>query len=371
MMNHFLGLYTGAACDGIDAAIVSLEKVGDDMDAKVIAADSMLMPDSTRRELLAIAGGKQIPADHIAKMSRDLANSAAAMGRKLIADAGVKAENFAACGWSGFETGRRESHVLELTDQALLASKLSMPVVSGFVASDLAAGGKGCAISAWCDWQRFRDKRLTRAVLNLGGLAELVFIPADAQPSDVLAGHIGPGTCIIDDLTFRYQHRIFDNDGTLAASGKVVPELLNLLQARPFFHEEFPRSTSLYEFSPVYLFQVVQEAQKFDCSGADLIATMTELMAWSVEKAVESLTERPHEVILCGGGALNIHLAGRIRQRLSPSSTYTVEKYGIPLRAKKAADMAILAAARIQGFKAHLPNASGASRITALGSVTI
>jgi anhydro-N-acetylmuramic acid kinase len=253
----------------------------------------------------------------------------------------------------------------------LLAHKLEMPVVSGFVSSDLAAGGKGCGLAAWCDWQRFRDKRLSRVVINLGGLAEMVFIPADAQPGDVIAGHIGPGTSVIDDLTFRYQHRIFDTDGSIAASGKVVPELLNALQARPFFHEDFPRSTSLFEFSPVYLFQVVQEAHKFDCSGADLIATMTELVAWSVEKAVSSLTERPHEVILCGGGALNIHLAGRIRQRLSPSSTYTVEKYGVPLRAKKALDMAILAAARMQNLKIHLPNASGASRRSILGSVTL
>ncbi|HNX27487.1 MAG TPA: anhydro-N-acetylmuramic acid kinase, partial [Phycisphaerae bacterium] len=294
-MNLFLGLYTGAACDGIDAVIISIDgKVGNDMTTEIVASESMLMPDSTRRELLAIAGGKQVPADHMAKMSQDLAGSAATMGRMLIASTGIRNDDVTACGWSGFEVGRRDSCILELTDQALLAHKLSMPVVSGFIASDIAAGGKGCGISAWCDWQRFRDNRLTRAVVNLGGLAEMIFIPADAQPDDVIAGHVGPGTCVIDDLTFRYQHKIYDTDGSIASSGKVVPELLNTLQAKPFFHENFPRSTSLFEFSPVYLFQVIQEAHKFACTGPDLIATMTELTAWSVAKAVESMTERPH-----------------------------------------------------------------------------
>ena len=107
------------------------------------------------------------------------------------------------------------------------------------------------------------------------------------------------------------------------------------------------------------------------CGPEDLLATVTELTAQAVARAVGALTERPHEVLLSGGGGLNIHLAGRIRSLLCPSSTYTFEKYGPDLRGKQAVCMAMLGAARLDKFAAHCPRATGAARRAVLGSVTL
>jgi anhydro-N-acetylmuramic acid kinase len=98
---------------------------------------------------------------------------------------------------------------------------------------------------------------------------------------------------------------------------------------------------------------------------------MTELTAKLVAQAIAGFTEKPHEVVLTGGGAMNIHLAGRIRKLLSPSSTYTVEKYGFGIRAKQAACYAVLAAARMDGIAAHCTQATGAKRAKVLGTVTM
>ncbi len=110
-------------------------------------------------------------------------------------------------------------------------------------------------------------------------------------------------------------------------------------------------------------------AARHGCEGNDLLATATELSARIIADAVNSLTERPHEVILAGGGAANIHLAGRIRKLLSPCSTYVVERYGFSLRALGAVCFAMLAAARMDNFSAHCPQTSGATRQAILGAV--
>jgi len=112
-------------------------------------------------------------------------------------------------------------------------------------------------------------------------------------------------------------------------------------------------------------------ARKRRCGPTDLLATVTELTAQAVARAIAGLTERPHEVILSGGGGRNIHLAGRIRALLSPSSTYTFERYGPSLRGRQGVCMAVLAAARLDKFAAHCPSATGAARPAVLGSVTL
>ena len=117
------------------------------------------------------------------------------------------------------------------------------------------------------------------------------------------------------------------------------------------------------------MWRLMNMGTKHACPHADLLATVTEMTARLVAMAVGKLTERPHEVILSGGGAMNIHLAGRIRKLLSPCSTYTSQRYDLDLRAKEAVCYAILAAARQDGVPAHCPVATGAERATVLGGV--
>jgi len=86
-----------------------------------------------------------------------------------------------------------------------------------------------------------------------------------------------------------------------------------------------------------------------------------------VENAVGRLTERPHDVILCGRGAERERLAARIRRRMCPSGTVGSEKIGLSVRAVRPAAAAMLAAARLDGYPAHVPSAGGADSAVCLG----
>lgn len=374
----FLGLYSGGAADGIDAAAISVHGQGESMAVSQIAHINKLYPETMRREILALNGGHEQPANALGKLDRDIAIAAAATAKMIIEEAKLKSDDIEAVGWSGqavgFEPAGKSNRLgasLELGSAAIIASRLARPVVSSFAAGDFAAGGCGGAISAWPEWLVFRDDRLSRAVVHLGGIAALTFIPTDADLVDVVSFDVGPGTIVIDELVHKFHNRRFDMDGSIAAGGRINPALLNELMANQYFHTDPPKRANLADWSQKYIWQMLQMAQKHDCSGADLISTAAELTARTIVQAISALTERPHEIILTGGGAMNIHLAGRIRTLLSPCSTYTVEKYGYGIRAQQAICYAILAAARLDAISAHCPAATGAEKPTTLGTVTL
>jgi anhydro-N-acetylmuramic acid kinase len=336
-----------------------------------------MLPEGERARLLAFLGGHAEPPSVLAELDRDLAIAAAATGETLLRDAGARAEDLRGIGWSGQtialqapDVSNRLGGCITLGSPAVLARRLGRPVAANFLASDLAAGGCGGPIEAWADWLLFRDERLSRVALHLGGMVRLTFIPADADPMDVRAWEVGPGTMVLDALAHKFHHRVHDTDGGFAAGGKVSPSLLNELQAHPYFQVDPPKRANPAEWGKTYIWRLLQMAGSHKVDEAGIIATVTELLADQAARAVASLTERPHEIILTGGGALNIHLAGRIRKKLSPSSTYTVERYGYGIRSKQAVCMAVLAAARLDAFPAHCPPASNATAKTVLGSMT-
>jgi anhydro-N-acetylmuramic acid kinase len=215
----------------------------------------------------------------------------------------------------------------------------------------------------------FRDGRLSRAVVHLGGIATVAFIGSAAAASDVVAYDTGPGTILIDYIAHQFFKRDADTDGALAARGSVNAALLNELLSAEHFHRTPPKRTSADDWSGQAVQRLEMMAGKHLCEAATLLTTVTELTACTVAAAVLAMTERPHEVILTGGGALNIHLAGRIRTLLSPCSTYACQRYGLAIRAHGATAAAILAAARIDALPAHCNNATGAAEPVVLGSL--
>ncbi|NBB95818.1 MAG: hypothetical protein GVY16_08760 [Planctomycetes bacterium] len=373
----FLGLASGPAADGVDAALVRVRGEREAMAVEQVGELHRMLPEGERSRLRAFLGGHAEPPSVLAELDRDLAIAAAATGDALLRELGGKAGDVQAVGWSGQTIALQAPDVsnhlggcLTIGSPSVVAERLGRPVASGFVASDLAAGGCGGPVEAWCDWLLFRDERLSRVVLHLGGILGLTFIPADADPLDVRAWDVGPGTILLDAMAHKFHHRMHDTDGSFAAGGRVCPSLLNELQAHAYFQVEPPKRTCPAEWGKTYLWRLMQMAGNHKTDEAGIIATATELVADSAARAVAGLTERPHEVILTGGGTLNIHLAGRIRKKVSPSSTYTIERYGYGLRAKQAVCMAVLAAARLDAFPAHSPPATGATSKAVLGSIT-
>ena len=383
---YFIGLYSGSACDGIDAALVTITGSGDKMRIREIASLTECFPDSIRNRLLAFSGGhtpdaslrkdKPEPAHSLAQLDRDVAIFASRVATALMTKAEFLPEHLAGTGFSGHVAALAQpgngydfGSAIILGNPAMIALRTGAPVVADFHKSDLAAGGLSMPITPWADWLIYRDDKLSRVAVHLGGISSITQIPAQSMPEDVVACQAGPGMILIDQLMHKFYFKQFDADGKNAAAGQVKNILLNELLAHRYFQQPMPKVTTPGEWSGHYIWRLLKIAEKHRCSNEDLLATVTELSARLIAGATAELTERPHEIYLSGAGALNIQLANRIRKLLCPSSTYTCTKMGIQLRAKQAVCCAILAAARIDKVSAHCKNATGSATKSLLGAI--
>lgn len=377
----FLGVDLGAAADGIDAAIVTVTGRGERMKIARARGWHGTLREEVRERLRATAdprwpGKAPAPcAAEVGALDRDIGVELAAAAKRAAADAQMPIQDVAAIGCGGPVIGWAEPRgaaagaCIELGCAAAVAGATGRAAVGEFVRGDLAAGGLGLP-QAWVHWLGLKDSRVSRAVVDLGAISTLTFIGADAVESDVIGLVTGPGTALIDASARSGLGAAFDDDGRAAAAGSVCLPLLNELQAQDYFQRPGPKMAEACQWGELFAQRLGLMAAKHDCRKAtDVIATVTELTARTVAAAVLSQTERPHQVVLCGGGSLNIALAGRIRNLLVPCGTISAEKLDLPARAVGAVCWAVLAAARMDEAAIVTPGPSGATRPHRVGGI--
>ncbi|MFP4354174.1 MAG: anhydro-N-acetylmuramic acid kinase [Phycisphaerae bacterium] len=291
-----------------------------------------------------------VPAVRLVADSRDLVES-------LLDQAGLRGDALEAVGLLVAPTAGETAPLA-----ARLALKTGWRTVGHFAASDIAAGGMGSCLWAYPAWEKLRDDRLSRLVVHIDALTTLVLVGSGCQADEVVAGTIGPGLCLID-------HFGGDPDGAKAARGRPCQPMVNQLLGHHMFDQSLPARIRCADLSGTYRKRVVSMAERCECTGMDLIASLTEMSAQLVARAARKLTERPHQVVLAGPGAENITLAGRVRELMSPSSTIAAGTVGIDARCFPAAAAARLASLRIDAAGVWCPSATGSICPAELGTV--
>jgi len=221
--------------------------------------------------------------------------------------------------------------------------------------------------------------KLTRCVQNIGGIANVTYLPPATQSSVlsphhscVLAFDTGPGNMLLDAVVRMVTKGRdgFDRDGRMAASGKLCDRLLRRLHAHPYFSRVPPKSTGREVFGEAYARRLVESYKNRKVSRPDLVHTLTRLTAWSIADAYRRYLPRmPEEVILCGGGADNPVLMRMLGEELGPVCLRRIDELGIPNKAKEAASFALLGAATLDGVPGNLPSVTGARRGVVLGEI--
>lgn len=273
---------------------------------------------------------------------------------------------------------------LQLGDAAIIAARLGVPVVSQFRQADMAVGGQGAPLVPWTDYVLFRHPLRHRVIQNLGGIANLTWLPAAGGEEQVLGFDTGPGNMLIDAVVRHFSggRRHFDRNGRLATRGRADPGVLRSLLDHPFLSEQPPRSCGREEFGDQQLAALLRRFASHRLAPHDWAATATTFTAASIVLAyavflAPSIGRFPpmDEIILCGGGADNPVLVRELSSALSFNgwsrtvSIATTDDYGIPAQAKECVSFAMLAAACVDGVPANLPQVTGASRRVVLGQV--
>ncbi|MGC2540798.1 MAG: anhydro-N-acetylmuramic acid kinase, partial [Candidatus Sulfotelmatobacter sp.] len=225
----------------------------------------------------------------------------------------------------------------------------------------------------------FRDPHIGRIVQNIGGIANLTAIPARAALKEVVAFDTGPGNMVIDAITEKLFGQPFDRGGRIAASGKVLPQILREMLSRDFFRQTPPKTAGREEFGRDFVRDFLRRCRR--CRKQDVVATATALTAHSIADAVRRYTAhksvpRPkpvfQEMILSGGGAKNSTLVNMLSNELVPLGLRLrfSDEFGLPSAAKEAVAFAVLAYETWLRRPSNMPSATGAKRAAVLGKIS-
>jgi len=273
--------------------------------------------------------------------------------------------------------GRKLAATWQTGEAAIVAARVDAPVVSDFRPADMAAGGKGAPLVPFLDYMLFRDSRVGRIVQNIGGIANLTMIPANASPEEVIAFDTGPGNMLIDGVTDKLFGQPFDRGGRIAASGKVLDKVLRDVLQRDFFRKPPPKTAGREEFGREFAREFLRLCGRRP--KQDVIATATALTATSIADAVQRYTakhgSRKHtfkEMILSGGGAKNSTLVTMLAAELAPLGLQLrfSDEFGLPSAAKEAVAFAVLAYETWHQRPSNVPSATGAKRAALLGKIS-
>jgi anhydro-N-acetylmuramic acid kinase len=372
------GLMSGTSVDGVDVAIVDATK----QKVHLLAFDTFPYPTTLRREILRLCRPESAQLDNICHYNFVLGDVFADAIIKLCAKSGISLSSIDLVGSHGqtiYHNPRGKHYsrktigsTLQIGEPSVIAHRTGITTVADFRPRDMAAGGEGAPLVPYVDYILFGHNRLSRAVQNIGGIANVTFLPCGCKQDDIIAFDTGPGNMVIDGIIRLISggKKRFDSNGKMAAKGLVNKRLLNEMLRHPFLRRRPPKSTGREEFGSAFANRIYRSAAQKGLSNTDIIATVTAFTAKSVARAYNMfLPTMPDEVILGGGGSHNNTLVEMLRSELSNAKMLSTEDFGISVDAKEAVSFAILAWATIKGLTNNVPGATGAGQPAILGKI--
>jgi anhydro-N-acetylmuramic acid kinase len=389
-----IGLISGTSVDGIDAALVEITGSDLDLHIELLAGATYPYPAQLREQILELAAGSAVSLPQLAEIDDAIATVFAQAAQKIQIGQ-PKADLIGSHGQTVYhrppqEVGgsRQEAqfnlspsspssplgYSLQLGRGSLIAHLTGITTISNFRAADIAAGGHGAPLVPRVDAYLLSHPQESRCVQNIGGIGNVAYLPPRQGDwlSQILAWDTGPGNSLLD---IAVQHltdgqKSYDEDGNWAASGQPCQPLVEKWLTQEYFHLTPPKSTGRELFGVDYLHQCLQDAQAYQLSHADFLATLTELTAASIVHSYRSfLPQMPQRVLLCGGGSRNLYLKQRLKLLLSTVPVLTTDEVGMNAEFKEAIAFAVLAYWQQRGIPGNLPTATGAVQAVPLGEV--
>jgi len=351
----YVGLMSGTSLDGVDAALADLSGA----QPRLLGAVHQPFDAGLRAALLALNAPGSDEIDRASRLANDLARRYAAALAELLAKSGKQASDIRALGCHGQTVRHRpeRGYTVQLGNAALLAELSGVTVVADFRSRDIAAGGQGAPLVPAFHAAVFRHPGEARAILNLGGIANITRLPATGA---VTGFDCGPGNCLMDLWAQKHLGAPHDSDGAWAAGGKVDAALLQRLLDEPFFSARAPKSTGRELFNHAWL-----DARLRGEEPRAVQATLLELTARSATDACMGTAR----VIVCGGGASNGALMRRLATLLAPVPVEPSDRHGIAATLVEALAFAWLAKQTLDGAAVDLGGATGARGPRILGAI--
>lgn len=350
---------SGTSLDGIDVALVDLTAV-----PVLLASHFQPYPPELAADLLALHAAGEDELHRAQSTANQLAAAYARATHALLQQAAIAPQEVRAIGCHGQTVRHRPDlgYTVQLNNAALLAELSEITVVSDFRSRDIAAGGQGAPLVPAFHEHVLRHPTIHRTILNIGGIANLTHLVPDRRTTGFDSG---PGNLLLDAWIGRHRGAAYDAQGAWAASGMIIPDLLQTLLADPYFSAKPPKSTGRDHFNPAWLETHLHGTE----SPADVQATLLALTADSIAAAVHRDCAGTEEIYVCGGGARNDALLARLRAALPECRIEITDALGIAADWMEAIAFAWLARQTLHRLPGNLPAVTGARHPCILGAI--
>lgn len=368
MSDLYVGLMSGTSLDGVDGVLADFS----DHRPHVLAYVSAPFSQSLMQELLALNSPGSNELHRSALAANALVRVYAQVVSGLLREAACSCSSINAIGAHGQTVRHRPQafdatgYTLQLNNPALLAELTGIDVVADFRNRDLAAGGQGAPLVPAFHQSVFGLSGETVATLNIGGISNLTVL-GPQQADDVLGFDCGPGNALLDAWCQQHLGYAFDSNGDWAASGHVERDLLTVLLDEPYFSLPAPKSTGRDLFNSEWLADHLAKAQPV--APVEVQATLTELTAMVCAESVKRYGFSSKKLIVCGGGAYNLHLMQRLQAHLPGMQVCSSLDHGLPPLQVEAAAFAWLARKTVRRETASLKTVTGALGARILGAI--
>jgi len=365
-MHYYIGLMSGTSVDGIDAALVAFDGA---KDLRLIGTHRHPVADTHRNEIQALMQVSENEIDREGVLDMQLGQVFADAALAVLKATGKPPSEIRAIGSHG-QTIRHRPHwkqpfTRQIGNPSVIAERTGITTVAGFRERDIACGGEGAPLVPAFHNSVFRQQGVNRTIVNIGGIANLTYLPGDIDAA-VIGFDTGPGNTLLDQWVTQHQGCTHDQDGHWAASGSILPDLLGRLLDDDYFSQAPPKSTGREHFHSGWLKHHLSGNEKPE----DVQATLSELTARSIAEAIHNLQpDTTDEVYVCGGGAHNSDLVRRLQGRLGSTPVATTHALGLDPDWIEAIAFAWLAHQTLSGRPGNLPSVTGAQRAVVLGGI--
>jgi anhydro-N-acetylmuramic acid kinase len=378
---------SGTSADAIDVALARVSGAPPHLNAKLLNHTSINFPAPLQKEILRVAEQQPISAGDLSQLNFRLGETFAEaaltacrrfrIAPKKIALIGSHGQTIFHQGQPVDYLGRKTASTLQIGEPAIIAARTGITTVADFRPADIAQAGQGAPLVPYADYLLYRHKKLGRVSLNLGGIANITVIPANAKPSQVFAFDTGPANILIDALVAHFSggRQRFDKAGQLALKGRIIPSLYKELHKDPYVELQPPKSTGREYYGSAYVKRLLKLGRKHHAKPNDLIRAATNFTANSVVYALHRFVlprHKIHELVISGGGARNALVCALIAGWLTADGIKVLDssRFQIPVSAKEAFAFAMLAYETFHKRPSNLPSATGARRPAILGKIS-
>lgn len=359
--DYHIGLMSGTSFDGVDAVLVKF--LGQEI--KLVGSVSHPFPDELKTKLMEVSdSGLLHRLENVYSLDVELGQIYAQTVEVLLKKTHFNTNQIKSIGLHGQTIRHYPNHnppfTTQIGDPNVVVAMTGIPTVGDFRRADLAHGGQGAPLAPAFHREFFHSSTENRAVVNIGGFANVTLLPASGK---VTGFDTGPGNVFLDAWISKQKNQSYDDKGAWAATGKIHHSMLTACLEHPFFAKHPPKSTGRDEFDLHWLNHMIVSFP--DATPVDIQATLTELTAVSIARSIAGV----QAVYFCGGGALNHYLLSRISEHLPKVTIHTTEALGLHPQLVEPTLIAWLAERRMNNRPVDLRDITGSDKPVLLGGV--